>query len=138
MAKAKPKTWKQKAAEVKPGYGFRLEKSFAGTPAGKTMFVPDPLLIDRMMAAIPSGQSKSLAEFRREIAQMQGTDATCPVTTAIYARIMAEAALEELAGCKTPAEITPFWRVIDENSTIAPKLSCGVDFIRTQRELERV
>jgi hypothetical protein len=34
--------------------------------------------------------------------------------------------------------VTPFWRVIDERSPIAKKLSCGVDMVREQRERERI
>ncbi len=134
---AKTKTWKQKAAAAKAAHTVVLEKPFAGTPAGATLFIPDPRVIASYMEERRAGDFRSMLDMRRDFAEASKADAACPVTSAIHARIVAEAALEELSAGKKPSEVTPFWRVIDENSPIAGKLSCGPDFIRTQRELEK-
>ena len=52
------------------------------------------------------------------------------------ARIAAEAALEEIAQGKSVADVTPFWRVIDEKSPVAKRLPCGPEFIELRRQLE--
>jgi hypothetical protein len=74
--------------------------------------------------------------MRSELAVAHGADISCPISTSIFARIAAEAALEETTlGVPLP-EVTPFWRVIEEDGTVAKKLSCGPDFIRNLRAAE--
>jgi len=74
--------------------------------------------------------------MRRDLAKAHGADLSCPISTSIFARIAAEAALEENESGRPLSEVTPFWRVIDEASPLARKLSCGPDLLRTQRGLE--
>lgn len=56
----------------------------------------------------------------------------------IFLRIVAEAALEELAAGTPEDRITPFWRVLDENSVTAGKIRGGAEFIRRMREREGI
>jgi hypothetical protein len=63
---------------------------------------------------------------------------TCPLTASIFARIAAEAALEDMAGGKPAEKITPFWRLIDPKSPIAKKLSCGPQFLAKMRRTEGI
>ncbi|MCC5928875.1 MAG: hypothetical protein JJU28_06490 [Cyclobacteriaceae bacterium] len=65
-----------------------------------------------------------------------GADYTCPVTTGIFLRIVAEAAYEELQNGKNQEEIIPFWRVIDPKSALAKKLSFGQELLLEMREKE--
>jgi hypothetical protein len=74
--------------------------------------------------------------MRADLAAAHGADLACPLSTSIFARIAAEAALEAAAAGAPLDGITPFWRLIDEDSKIANKLSCGPDFIRAQRARE--
>ncbi|OYQ37614.1 hypothetical protein CHU95_00870 [Niveispirillum lacus] len=74
--------------------------------------------------------------LRQQLARQHGADATCPVSTAIFLRIVAEAALERLGQGVPMSAITPFWRVIAQRTTLSAKLSCGDDFISLQREME--
>ncbi len=53
----------------------------------------------------------------------------CPVTTAIYLRIVAEVARTDLAEGKRLDEGVPFWRVVLPGSKVAQKLSCGPDHV---------
>lgn len=48
--------------------------------------------------------------------------ATCPVSTAVFIRIAAEAAWEDIKAGVPPEQVTPFWRVVQPDSTIAKKL----------------
>jgi hypothetical protein len=60
----------------------------------------------------------------------------CPVTTAIYLRVVAEAALQELAAGKAIDEVTPFWRVVTPDTKVAAKLSCGPDGVEHLARLD--
>lgn len=53
----------------------------------------------------------------------------CPVTTAIYLRIVAEVSLRDLDDGKPLDAVVPFWRVVTPETRIAKKLSCGPDHI---------
>ena len=131
-----PKTWKQKLDGGKPAHVEVLQKPFGGAPPGAKMLVGTPRLVDGYMRDVPPGETRSVAEMRADLARAAGADIACPLSTSIFARIAAEAALEDMAAGKQAAEVTPFWRVIDEKSPIAKKLSCGPEFIETQRRLD--
>jgi hypothetical protein len=60
----------------------------------------------------------------------------CPVSTAIFLRILAEAAWDDLRAGKRVHEITPFWRVIEPGSAIAKKLRATDAWLRNQRQAE--
>lgn len=47
------------------------------------------------------------------------TQGTCPMTTGIFLRIVADAAEEDILNGKT--KIAPYWRVIKEDGSINPK-----------------
>lgn len=130
------KSWREKLDGAKPPHVDVLEKPVAGAPAGSRMFISSPRLVDEYMKTIPRGETRTLSEMRQEFALRHKADVTCPLTAALFARIAAEAACEEMGEGKTPAEITPFWRLIDPDSDLAKKLSCGADFIRMMRESE--
>jgi hypothetical protein len=76
--------------------------------------------------------------MRDALAKRHTADATCPVSTAIFLRVLAEAAFESLQAGAPLDAITPFWRVVDPGSPLARKLACGDDFLRAQREREGV
>ncbi len=130
------KSWKEKLNGAKPPHIAVLDKPFTGIPAGAKLFISSPRLVDDYMKAIPRGETRSIPSMRQEFAKQHKADATCPLTASIFVRIAAEAACEEMSEGKTPAEVTPFWRLVDPDSDMAKKLSCGVDFIRMMRESE--
>lgn len=131
-----PKTWKQKLDGGSPAHVETLEKAFGGVPAGAKMLVATPRLVDDFMRGVPPGEALSVGQMRDALAARHGADITCALSTGIFARIAAEAALDELRAGARASEVTPFWRVVDANSALARKLSCGPEFIETQRRLE--
>ncbi|MFY8091916.1 MAG: hypothetical protein ACOVN0_00390 [Niveispirillum sp.] len=131
-----PKTWTQKLSGGKAPHVVTLEKAFAGVPVGARLFIASPLLLDCTISAIPRGMFQEVAALRQQLAKENGADATCPVSTAIFLRIVAEAALERVSQGAPVSAITPFWRVIAPRTTLSAKLSCGDDFISLQREME--
>jgi hypothetical protein len=130
------KTWREKRDLEKQPKRVRLDADFAGVKAGQMLFVGTPRLVDDYLRAIPRGETRTIERMRRELARAHRCDATCPVSTAIFLRIAAEAAWEELESGRAIDEVTPFWRAIEPGSTIARKLSVDSAFIARQRELE--
>ena len=64
-----------------------------------------------------------LTENPYQLAKDFSADVTCPLTTGIFLRIVAEAAEENrLAGHK---RLAPYWRVIKEDGTLNPKFPGG-------------
>jgi len=130
------KSWKQKLDGGKPAHVEVLSKRFGGAPEGARMLVATPRLVDEYMRAVPSGERRTVGQMRNELAAAHGADISCPISTSIFARIAAEAALEDMTAGVPLRDVTPFWRVIEEDGTVAKKLSCGPDFIRSQRAVE--
>jgi hypothetical protein len=115
-----------------------LEKPFAGILAGSKLLIATPKILADYIARIPHGEQRGIVRLRNELARRYRAHATCPVTTAIFLRIVAEQALEELGRGAKPETLTPFWRVIEPGSTIATKLSCDSAWLKQQREREGI
>jgi len=138
MCAYKRKTWREKLhVEIKPHIVI-AKKDFAGIRAGQKMLIATPKLVDDYIRQVPMGVMVDSATLRNDLAMEYGADVTCPLTTGIFLRIVAEAAHEEFENGKAIKKITPFWRVIDEKSPTAKKLTFGTDFIIAQRRKERV
>jgi hypothetical protein len=131
------KTWTDKVDDpLKVHKVEKLGKRFSDMNVGDKMFIATPKIIAGYIESIPKGRSIPLITLRKDLATEFGADNTCPLTTGIFLRIAAEAALEQLHDGKNISRITPFWRVVDEKMPVAKKLSCGVGFIKAQRKKE--
>lgn len=130
------KSWNEKLTGSKPPHVAVLEKPFSGLKPGEAMFVPSPLLVRDYMLAIPFGERRTVPQMRAEMAALHGAKATCPLTASLFARIAAEAAWEDLQAGKSISEVAPFWRLIDADSPVGRRLSCGQVFIRRTRANE--
>jgi hypothetical protein len=136
LREKKPTDWQRKFDGVKPAHVVTLMSDFAGIKTGSTMLIGTPEMIADYVAAIPAGETRSIARMRNELARRNEAQTMCPVTTAIFLRIVAEVAITGLRAGKGVAEVTPVWRVIEPGSTIAKKLS-DFDLIRHHGEMER-
>lgn len=103
------RTWNEKLTSAKPPHIAELAKTFAGLQPGEALFVPSPLQVRDYMLAIPYGEQRTIA---------------------------AEAAWEDLQAGRGISEVTPFWRLIDADSAVGRRLTCGADFIETTRANE--
>lgn len=128
--------WARKMNATRAAKVVEIEKPFAGIPAGSKLLIATPKIIANYVARIPHGEQRGIVRLRNELARRHRAHATCPVTTAIFLRIVAEHALEELSRGASPSAVTPFWRVIEPGSTIAAKLSCDSALLRDLREAE--
>lgn len=88
-------------------------------PPGR-MLIASPQSIEAAVMAIPRGQVLTLPALRARLAKQFKADYTCPITTGIFLRIAAEAALEE-----GRADAVPVWRVVRENGACLDKLPGG-------------
>ena len=127
--------WLQKLYAGKPQLK-RAERRFGDIPEGAMMLVPTARQVDDFMRTIPKGSAMSAKQLRDSLAAMHGADGTCPVTTGFHLRTVAEAACELVERGAPIAEVTPFWRVLDEKTPTTAKLSCGAGFVATQRHAE--
>ena len=138
MCAFKHKTWPEKLNDGRQPHIDVSDKDFAGIKAGQKMLIPTPKLVDGYIRQIPKGKFVDSATIRKELAIEHGAEVTCPLTTGIFLRIVAEAAYEEYQQGKPVSKITPFWRVIDEKSPTAKKLTFGTDFLKEQRQKEGI
>lgn len=128
-AKSKP-SWTSKLLASKPPAVKTLQAPFAGMPTGTRMLVASPALFDEFIRTLAPGHVMTVRELRDKLAARHRAEQTCPVSTGIFLRIVAEAAWEQHQAGTPLTSITLFWRVIDPASELAAKLACGPDFIR--------
>lgn len=125
----KPTDWRKRFGAAKAPHVVMLHADFAGVRAGNTMLISSPGEIANYLSRIPKGETRTMDRMRNELARKAGANAMCPVTTAIYLRVVAEVALADLAEGKRLEEVVPFWRVVLPGSKVAQKLSCGPDHV---------
>ena len=115
-----------------------LDKPFAGIPAGSRLLIATPAIIADYLRRVPHGERRTIPRLRNELARRHKAQATCPVTTSIFLRIVAESALEDLAAGSAPEAVVPFWRAIAPEDPIAARLSCDREWLRLRRSLEGI
>ncbi len=136
MAISRKKSWQQKLHIDKKPVIEKSDKDFAGVKTGQMMLIPTPLLVDAYIRQIPEGKHVDVVTLRKDLAAEYHAEVTCPLTTGIFLRIIAEAAFEEFENGRPVNAITPFWRVLDEKSPASKKLSFGTGFLLAQRKKE--
>lgn len=87
------------------------------------MFIATPAIIDEEVKKVKKGQLITVRQIRDILSDRYGTDTTCPLTTGIFLRIVAEAAEE--ARNEGKSKITPYWRVIKEDGSLFEKFPGG-------------
>jgi DeoR/GlpR family transcriptional regulator of sugar metabolism len=114
-----------------------LEKGFSDLNAGDKMFIASPKIIANYIDQIPKGKSVSIITMRKDIALEHNADNTCPLTTGIFLRIVAEKNYEDYKNGKKSNQLTPFWRVINPDSPLLKKLPFA-GFITEQQHKEKL
>jgi hypothetical protein len=134
----KRKTWQEKMQQGRAAGVKRNNYDFADIPAGANMLIATPLILAAYIRQIPKGQFVTIKQIRQDLAAEYKAEYTCPVTTGIFIRIVAEAAYEEYEKGKPLSKITPFWRALSATSPSAKKLSFGIDFLLAQQKKEGI
>jgi len=132
---SKKKSWVEKRNCGKAPHIKVIDKVFAGIPAGSKLLISSPLEIDAFVRDIHKGAQINPAEMRQTLAKRHKADATCPVSTGIFLRIVIEAALEEYNQGMPLSEVAPFWRIVDPGSALAKKISIGSEEFQTIKKL---
>jgi hypothetical protein len=132
------KTWAEKLAGGSAPHVETLTKPYVGMQPGQRLFIPDPQLVNAAFKKVKRGHSLTLRDLRAKLAHENEADGTCPLVMGIFARIVAEAAWDELQAGTSIEAITPFWRVIEPGSAVAKRLRCGDGFIEAQRAVEGI
>jgi hypothetical protein len=132
------KTWTEKLQQKKEPQLIKIHKDFWGYSKGDGMYISTPQLIENYIKQIAKGKAVDIVSMRNDLAIENNAVFTCPLTTGIFLRIVAEAAYEQIEKGVPLKKITPFWRVIEPNSPLAKKLSFGQDFLIEQRGKEKI
>jgi hypothetical protein len=138
MCAYKRKTWAEKLNIDREPVIEKADKDFAGIKTGQTMLIPTPKIVDSYIRQIPKGRHVNTETIRKDLAAEYHAEVTCPLTTGIFIRIVAEAAYEEYENGKPLNKITPFWRVITEKSPTAKKLTFGTKLLKEQQKKEGI
>lgn len=136
MCAYKRKSWQEKLNVNRQPQVEIADKDFAGIRAGQRMLIPTPQLVDEYIRQIPEGVPVTMETLRKDLALEHGAEVTCPLTSGIFVRIVAEAAYEQYQQGTPLEQVAPFWRVIDEQSPTAKKLTFGKEFLVEQRRVE--
>lgn len=89
-----------------------------------TMLVARPRDVDALVRKVRKGRLATVNMLRKRLARDHGADTTCPMTTGIFLRIVAEVAAEEEREGKQ--RVAPYWRVLREKGALNPKYPGGV------------
>ncbi len=119
----KRKTWQDKLHNGIPWKVEVTDKKFADVPEGATMLIATPEIVEAYIRNIPAGTHTSLQQMRKDLAAEYNAQYSCPITSGIFLRIVAEAAYEEYVAGKSLKKIAPFWRMIDKKARLRPNLS---------------
>jgi len=127
------KTWQEKLEDSKDlPKVVTLNKDAQKHWQGKTMAIPSPMEVDKIMAQVPKGKLITTNEIRQKVARKHKTDIGCPLTCGIFTWISANAAAEnEAAGKKN---ITSYWRTLKSNGQLNEKYPGGIK--NQQKHLE--
>ncbi len=132
------KTANERLSEKKDTKKVLMDKDFAGIKAGQRMFVATPRVVADYISSLAYGETRTIPEVRAELAKANECDATCPVSTSIFIRIAAEAAIEDMDAGRESSEVIPFWRVLTATDKPVKKLNIDPEWITHQREAEQV
>ncbi len=129
-------TWIDKLEKEHSPKVKHIEKRFVDIPDNSDMLVATPKIFEDYLKKIQPGSEVSIKKVRQDLAKKFKADHTCPVTTGLFLRIVAEANYEKFIQGAPISDLAPFWRVINPDTSIAKKLSFPLDFLIQQRKKE--
>jgi hypothetical protein len=133
---AQAPTWAERLA-ASDGIDIRpVPEGRRGMTPGKTMLYPSARMVHEAIRDIPEGETITPKELRTSLADRYDAEYTCPVTTTMMLRIVAEAANEARQDGATPEEISPVWRVLDAKASALRKLTFDPTWILQERARE--
>jgi alkylated DNA nucleotide flippase Atl1 len=116
--------WREKLTSENSNYGKVVEipTGMQDQHGSGTMLIARPLDIQALIQQIPEGKVLTVRGLMDRLAVDAGTDTTCPMTTGIFLRIVAEVAeLDRADG----SPVAPYWRVLKKGGKLNPKFPGG-------------
>ncbi len=104
------KSYLKKLQHAPPSSFHLLDPAKARRLHAQSMFIPSPADVAGVIAAIPEGETKTIADLRRVLAQMGNAETACPAATLKYWKWLAYAYEEALE--KDARFAVPWWRVL--------------------------
>jgi len=120
------KSWREKLADSRdlPKVVVIDEKMSKRWGTG-TVVIPAPMEVDEIMRSVPAGRLITINEIREILARRHGATIGCPMTTGIFAWVVANAAGEdEEDGVE---DVTPYWRTLKSKGELNPKYPGGIE-----------
>jgi hypothetical protein len=122
-SKFKPKgTWREKLEKPMEPVIKPAPRQWA-VKFGEKMLIPTPILVDNVVKKIRKGTLFTSGLMRNYLAVNNNADFTCPLTSGIFLRIVAETAEEDKE--KGKKRVTPYWRMLKDDGTLNPKFPGG-------------
>jgi len=131
-------SWKDKFESKSNIRVKKLNKSYWGNTIGSKMLIPSPKVIQEYINNSEFGDKLDVRTMRNDLAIEFNADFTCPMTTGIFLKIVAEYNYEKFKEKKEIEEICPFWRIIEPKSKLAEKLTFCKKFIIENRIVEKI
>jgi hypothetical protein len=107
-----------------------------GMTPGKSMLYPSARMVYDAIRELPEGQTITPKELRASLADRHDAEYTCPVTTTMMLRVVAEAANETRQNGAARADIAPVWRVLDARASALRRLTFDPAWILEERARE--
>jgi hypothetical protein len=116
--------WREKLTGENSNYGKVVEipAEMLDQYGQGTMLIPRPLDIQALIQQIPECKLLTVRGLMDRLAVDAGTDTTCPMTTGIFLRIVAEVAELDRADDNP---VAPYWRVLKKGGKLNPKFPGG-------------
>ena len=130
------KSWREKFENP----GEELPKVVKGPREWRTVFggtkvlIATPRLVDEQVRKVPKGKLVTINQIRERLAINFKAESTCPLTTGIFLRILAEVCEEDKRLGKK--KVSPYWRVLKADGCLNPKYPGGVKAQATQLRKE--
>lgn len=115
-----------------------LDKDFSDMKKGERMFIASPKILAAYINQISKGKSVSIKTMRKDLAIENNADNTCPLTTGLFLRFVAEKNYEDFTNGVAVNKLTPFWRVVDPKLPLLKKLTFDEAFILEQQQKEKI
>ena len=102
-----------KKLQSAPAASFHvLEPAKAKRMNAKTLYIPCPEDVAKVIAAIPPGETRTIVDLRRTLAAQGNAETACPAATIKYWKWLAQAYDEALTA--DPRFAVPWWRVLKD------------------------
>jgi len=129
------KSWSEKLADSKDlPKVVEIDEKMSKRWGTGTVVIPAPMEVNEIMRSVPAGKLITINEIREILAERHGATIGCPMTTGIFAWVVAHAANEdEEEGVE---EITPYWRTLKSKGELNPKYPGGIENVKARLEAE--